>query len=117
MATEKDIALAAYLLKLSQEGKLKWEPTARTDEFTASLRGKYNIVVSMCSVGFVGIRYEHDPKYSLRLVDENEQELVRMTETDYFEVVQLFELARRKSLNVDVVIDEILRAKEDELPF
>jgi hypothetical protein len=112
MATEKDIALVDYLLKLAQEGKLKWEPTARADEFTASLRGKYNIVVARLRP-----RYDYEPDYSLRLVDESEQELVRVSDRDRSAVTELFELARRKSLNVDVVIDEILGSKEDEIPF
>ena len=52
MATEKDIALVDHVAKLSQEGKLKWEPTARSNEFTAAARGKYNILVRRGSYGW-----------------------------------------------------------------
>jgi hypothetical protein len=108
MATEKDIAFSVYILKLTEEGKLKWEPTARGNEFTASLKGKYSVVLRK---GFPGrfIAAEGDPEYDLRLLDENEQELVRLTENENAYIVQLFDLARRSSLNVDAIIDEILR--------
>jgi hypothetical protein len=107
MATEKDIALADHILKLSQEGKLKWEATARANEFTSSLKGKYNIRVSR---GYVGlISYANEPEYNLRLVDQAEQELMSLTEREFGRLVEMFELARRASLNVDAIIDEILR--------
>jgi hypothetical protein len=116
MATEKDIAFAVYLLKLSREGKLKWEATARANEFTASLMGKYNVLVTR-EGSFGQVRYEHDPDYSLRLIDNGEQELLRLTENEYADLVQLFELARRASLKVDAVIDEILRGEGEDLPL
>ncbi len=112
MATEKDIALTAYLLKLTQEGKLKWEPTARADEFTASIKGKYTVVLS--KGGFGRFRTEGDPEYSLKLIDEKEQELLRLTENEFPPLVQLFELVRRASFNVDAIIDEIL---SDDIPL
>lgn len=115
MATEKDTAFAVYLLKLTQEGKLKWETTAAANEFTASLRGKYNVLVAK-GVSWGGVRYDGDPEYTLKLTDQSEQELLRLTERDYADVVQLFELARRASLKVDAVIDEILGG-DDDLPF
>jgi hypothetical protein len=65
---------------------------------------------------FGGFRHEGDPEYTLRLIDDKEQELVRLTDKDYVEIVQLFDLARRASLNVDAVIDEILSDDENALP-
>lgn len=115
MATEKDRALARHLTKLAAEGKLKWEPTASNNEYTASLKGKYNVLISRGHIGF--IRNEGDPEFTLKLIDDNEQELVRLTEHESSEVGELFELARRTSLNVDAVIDEILSEDKDELPF
>ena len=112
MATEKDIAFAKHLIKLANEGKLKWEHTAAPQEFTASLKGKYNISVSWGG----SFRYEAEPEYTLRLIDDKEQELVRLTDKDYADIVQLFDLARRASLNVDAVIDEILSDDENALP-
>lgn len=117
MATEKDIALAQHLMRLSKEGSLKWESTAATNEFTASIMGKYNILVRRGWAGLSAVRYEGDPEYILTLTDNNGQELVRLTESDYIEVIQLFDLARRISLNVDAAIDEILGRDPDELPF
>jgi hypothetical protein len=117
MATEKDLALAKHLIKLAKEGKLKWEATARANEFTASIKGKYNISVSRGRGGFGSAFYEGDPEYNLKLIDPTEQELVRLTEKDYIEVVELFDLARRSSLNVDAAIDEILLEGADDLPL
>lgn len=45
MATDKDIALVNFLLSETEKGNVRWEATARLDEFTTSLRGKYNITV------------------------------------------------------------------------
>src|SRR5580658_10510054 len=105
MATEKDIAFALYMIKLTKEGKLKWEATAGPAEFTASLKGKYTVVIGRPSSI---IRYATDTEYYFKLIDQSGQELIRLTEEDYREVVQLFDLARRTSLNVDAIIDEIL---------
>jgi hypothetical protein len=116
MATEKDLSLVGYILKLTQEGKLKWEATARPNEFTASLKGKYNVVIER--VGFSrGVRFENDPDYSFKLIDNSEQELLQLTESDYIHTPLLFDLARRSVLNVDAVIDDILSDDKDKLPF
>jgi|CZKJ01.1.fsa_nt_gi hypothetical protein len=103
MPTEKDIALVDYLLRSTQAGKTKWEPTARANEFTASVRGKYNVVI--------GLRHEREgwetvDHYVLIITDEQERELVNLT--DYGPVHDLYELARRASLNVDAAIDDII---------
>jgi hypothetical protein len=107
MATEKDIAFAVYLLKVTKEGKLKWESTATTNEFTAGLKGKYSVSVRRGGSSRF-LPQEGDPEYTLKLIDGSEQELLRLTENEYVGLVELFELARRTSLKVDAVLDEIL---------
>jgi hypothetical protein len=111
MATEKDLALVKHIIKLTREGKLQWEATAASGEFTASIKGKYNVSVLRNFSNYEG------EDYSLKLVDESERELLRLTNHDYVEIGELFELARRISLNVDEAIDDILKIDADEFPF
>lgn len=99
MATEKDLALLDFLLKGTDSGEIRWEPTAADSEFTTSLKGKYNITVGR----------SRRPDYSyLKMVDADNRELLLITSEESVFVGQLFDMAKRQSLNVDAAIDEIL---------
>jgi hypothetical protein len=45
-------------------------------------------------------------------VDENEQALVDISSTDLEDVETLYDYVRRKALDVDRIIDEILKSEE-----
>ena len=103
MATEKDIAFVDFLLAETEKGDIKWEATARLQQFTTSLKGKYNVTIDR--------PYNLDNPTDvarLKLTDIEDQELLVLTERDYARISDLFDLARRMSLNVDAAIDEIL---------
>ena len=42
----KDTKLIDELNRATRSGKIKWSPTAKSDEFTTSFRGKFSVVVS-----------------------------------------------------------------------
>jgi hypothetical protein len=97
MATDKDFALVQYLLSSTREGNLKWEPTVEDEEFTATIRGKYTVLVS-----------RDGARTFLSLSDESERELLSVTDNEDVSIIDLFDRAKREALSVDSVIDEIL---------
>lgn len=70
----------------------------RSVQFTASFRGKYNVLVDKTG----------EDRYWLKLSDEEGREMLFFTSEEDYSVVRVFEAARRAALNVDGVIDEIL---------
>jgi hypothetical protein len=98
MLTSKDAEFIQYLMRETEAGKIRWEPTAQTSEFASSLKGKYKIVLK---------RAGSSEYMSLR--DANDQLLLSVGSEDYGPVSDLFGLARRVALDVDSAIDEILR--------
>ena len=107
MATEKDIALVDFLLAETEKGDVKWEATARLEQFTTSLKGKYNVTIDR-PFNPNPFANPNDIPYRLRLADAEDRELLVLTEGDHARISNLFDLARRTSLNVDAAIDEIL---------
>jgi beta-xylosidase len=107
MPAEKDLALLSFLIQATKEGKIPWEPTARQDEFTVSLKGKFNVLVKH----FIERDgWEQNDAWSLTLF-RNDNELTVLTNSIYADVRELFEAARRYSLNVDEAIDEIIEGE------
>ncbi|PYT51583.1 MAG: hypothetical protein DMG43_13590 [Acidobacteria bacterium] len=98
MLTNKDTEFIQYLMESTREGKLRWEPTAVTNEFATSLKGKYKINVRMLG-----------PTRVITMADLDDRELLTVTSEDYAPVWDLFDAARRVALDVDSAIDEILK--------
>lgn len=98
MVTEKDRELITFLLGATLAGQLRWVSTAKEDQFTASLKGKYNITVERA----------RDNTCRLRMVNAQMQEMLFLTSNDEVMVDDLFEASRRAALNVDAAIDEII---------
>jgi hypothetical protein len=42
----KDAQLIEGLIRATQDGKVRWTPTAKLQEFTASFRGRFSVIVS-----------------------------------------------------------------------
>lgn len=122
----KEIELLNELIKATEEGRVTWRPTARVNEFTASFRGHFSVLASK----------EDTNVCHLRIVDEDDRELLHITDDSLLErtvdnpfepvnmqafssallgkslpkpVSRLFDLARRSGLKVDKAIDEILQ--------
>jgi len=103
MVSEKDRQFLDYLANATDAGKIRWQPTASDDQYTASLRGKYNIVLGRNRNGF-----------SLRMTNEQDQEMLSLTDDDDVRVTRIFTAARRVALDVDSAIDEILRGEDQQ---
>src|SRR5437879_909899 len=102
MPNEKDIAFINFLLESTQQGTLKWEPTAMDGEYAAGLKGKYTVTVERDRDDERDIFY----KMTLRNAEDGREIL---TITAYRGDLQtLYERAQRLALNVDSVIDEIM---------
>jgi hypothetical protein len=99
MITEKDRALLQYLADGTARGTLRWEPTARDQEFTAALRGKYSAIVR---------RNPINDADTLRLENSDGEVMLQIYGGEEQLVVDLWELARRNAYSVDKAIDEIL---------
>lgn len=103
--TPKDFDLLNFLIGATKDGKVHWEPTAaREEEFTTSFKGKYKVSL------YRGGSWRQDLDYidRLRLTNDSDQELTKMTSEDSVLVSELFELVRRQTLRVDDAIDEII---------
>lgn len=102
MITEKDSKLLDYLLENTAAGKIRWQPTASDDQFTASFKGKYNVVIT-----------SGRSDYYLRMEDDAEREMLAISneEDDRNRVHDIFQAARRIALDVDAAIDEITRGE------
>jgi hypothetical protein len=107
MPAEKDIALVGFLIQATKEGKIPWESTARQDEFTVSLKGKYNVLVRHV---IERDGWDQNDMWILTL-SRNDNELTVLTSGVHPDVRDLFELARRYSLNVDEAINEIIEGE------
>jgi hypothetical protein len=98
--TQKDIEFVKFLFESTKAGKLQWQPTAKQNEFTATLQGKYRAFTS--SIGSYP---------DLELLDDSDQTLLKLSTIEIEEVGQLYEFVRRKALNVDSVLDDLMRGE------
>ncbi len=118
-AEDKKIELVRELIRATEEGRVVWQPTARLDEFTTSLQGRFSILVWK----------EENGACYLRMMDEDDRELLRMSEQDQvfwrpepaspeallgklpptYLLPRLFDLARRGGLRVDQTLDQIIQ--------
>jgi len=100
MPTDKDIEFVRFLLDSTKTGKMQWEPTAEQNVFTTSLQGKYHAFV---------MNQGNYP--SLRLLDDSDQLLLDVFSGEAEQVSELYEFVRRKALNVDSVLDNLMRGE------
>lgn len=98
MVTDKDRSLLNFLTDQTRGGSLNWQPTAEENQFTVSIKGKYSVVMGDRGGGYT----------YLKLINENEQQLVEISSLDTDMVEPLYEFVRRKALDVDRAIDDIL---------
>ena len=114
-AEDKSVELVQQLIQATEAGRVVWHPTARIDEFTSSLEGRFSILVAK----------EPEGESSLRMLDEDGRELLQVSSAQivktpvsptrgggkmtFDSVAQLFNLARRNALHVDQAIDDVLQ--------
>jgi hypothetical protein len=122
MATEKDFALVRFLLASTKDGRIKWEPTAKENQYASSFKGKYTVTVDK------GRDRDGDDLYWLSLIDSDGRELLSLYDAEVGgQISNLFYGAARASLDVDKAIDEIIGGSteaaggteitDDDIPF
>ena len=104
---EKIDQLVAKLTDLTETGRLAWEETAEEGTFLASV-GKFVV-----TLGEEGPNW---PRYRFRILDAAGRmvdEAVRnLDDEDRDRLQQLHELARRKALNVEEALSDLLSSLE-----
>lgn len=98
MLTNKDTEFIQYLLQSTQDGRLRWESTATTNEFVTAIKGKYKLLVR--ALGSTRV---------VTMTDVDDRELLTVTSSEYVPVWDVFDAARRVAMDVDSAIDEILK--------
>lgn len=112
MATEKDYALIEFLLKGTESGRIKWEPTAEPAQYATSLKGKYVVTVDATTPT------RGPDTYWVKLIDEQGREILRLDDEEAGgNIHALFQKVRRASMNVDAAIDDILQITDEDIPF
>ncbi len=115
--TEKDIRFLEFVVEQTRLDKIRWEITADPTKFVASLRGKFKITIDR------SVDEDDHFQHFLTLLDDADRELLVLWGHDNPKVHRLFDLARRNSLSVDKVLDEIMggeeigEIKDEDIPF
>jgi hypothetical protein len=99
MLSAKDNDFLNYLRDASEAGKIRWQPTAGESQFTASLKGKYNVVTGT----------DRDGPW-VKMTNEQDQMMLFIHAGDDMadRVERIFIAARRVGLDVDAAIDDII---------
>jgi hypothetical protein len=100
MPTEKDNQFVQYLFDRTESGTVDWAPTAQDEQFVTTLQGRYEVIVT--NIGSY---------VTLVLRDDASQILMRVNSMENSMVEQLHEFVRRQALNVDSVLDNLMREK------
>ena len=104
MWTEKDRLFLNRLLATTKAGKTDWAPTASPKVFTTSLSGKFSILIGGVS----------DESIWMTIDDNQGTRIHRLTSDDFAELLELYQLARRRALRVDETIDELMKDLGEE---
>lgn len=104
---DKDEKFIDTLTAATADGRIRWEPTAVEDEYTASYKGKFSVLVKKKSPDWYGIR----------VVDPAEREMLEYSGVeggelpyrDWANIRHLFDLARRNALAVENSLDDFIR--------
>lgn len=119
MMSEKWVLLLKSIIKLTNDGLLKWEETSDEDAFQTQ-------------VGEVTVEVELRPQfleYSVRIIGADGRtvdhfgasDINNLTGSSWFEDVEhLIDSIRRRLSGADEVLDKLLKSlseKEDEIPF
>jgi len=114
MATEKDLAFVKFLTQQTKSDKVGWEPTAEDQQFTASFKGKYNVIVDKSL-------QDNEDFYWIELQDAEGKQLLVVNSDESEQIEVLFDLVQRKVLNVDEALDEIMGPEaeitDEDIPF
>jgi len=78
------------------------EDSAEPDQFTASFKGKYNVVVDYTQ------NNDGDIFYWIAITDTEDREILKLYDSEVPNLRNLYRKAQRNAFNVDDAIDEIM---------
>lgn len=106
---KKDEALVDFIVNGTENGTLRWEPTANDNEFLTTLRGVLSVTI---------LRPRGEGPDVLTLRNSNGQAVLELTAWDDGRITGIFPKARRNAFDVDTMIDSIINPpKDDDIPF
>lgn len=112
MIEAKDKELLDELISNTKAGKIRWIPTAKPAEFTASFRGRFSVLIS-AGVGateidpsILGSGFIRTDIHILALLDENGRCLHTIDDPS---VIELWTLAQQPKRFAEQAIDEIIQ--------
>jgi len=110
--TDKDRQLISILLKGTETGRVKWQPTASDNQFSTSLTGKFNLTIRSTNdeAWFTFSMADSEDRQMVNVSVSNEEANEPLPLPYAREIRQLFYAARREALAVDQAIDEIIDA-------
>ena len=112
MATINDVA--GKLLKLSQNGKVRWKASAAAHTFVASF-GAMSVIITASDHGY----HSSTPYwYKLTALDDKGDELDALDSThkNSTDLESIYNIARRTALNADEKLQELIDAMEAAQP-
>ncbi len=95
-----DTELVTKLIERTQQGKVDWHPTSTKLQYTASFGGNYTVIVDK--------DFQQD-KFWLSIQNEEGVAIHQIFGSQDYRIPELFFAARRKALNVDQAITDILK--------
>ncbi len=110
MLTDQDRHLVDRVIEGTTQGRIHWQATALRDQYTASFKGKWSLLVDK----YGG---EDEPEYcKLTMKDAEDREMLEVYSGQYTAVMDLYEAARREALKVDQAIADIFEELGQERP-
>jgi hypothetical protein len=107
--TQKDREFIDALTLNTVKGRVKWEPTARSNELTASFKGEYNISVQELEGTYFFVMKNREDRILLEFLSEPGKYIQQSAEWwDRERLKALFDEARRSAFSVDRAIDDIM---------
>lgn len=113
MAHITDQEFVTRVLAATIDGKIDWQPTAELQQYTASLGGKWTILVGEYFSGIRGAAGEPGFDYALTLKDSAGDQLLRIEDGQDGRIRELHELARRRALKVNEAIEDFLKELDE----
>jgi hypothetical protein len=98
----KAVQLLGEVLEKTRDSRLRWEPTAMEERFTAALGGKFSLVLDKIEDAITLDLYDQKGR---RLITVHPQ--LRESGVPSW-LSELHELARRGALNADAAVDSVL---------
>lgn len=111
----KELQLLGELVRVSENGKIVWQPTARLNEFLSAFRGRFSILVGRGRGDEYYLRMKDLEGGDLLSFQSPSLERERVTVSDESDVQanrlvrKLYDTAQKGALHITQSIDEILQ--------